>query len=126
MNPSPPSRGPDALGDLIGIEHLESGDGTARARVEDTDRILQPQGLVHGGIYPVLAEAMCSRATLRAVAGEGKAALGQSNNATFLRPISEGYVNAAADARHRGRSGWVWQVEITVAVRERPSRGTGS
>ena len=40
-------------------------------------------------------------------------AVGQSNNATFLRPISEGHVNAAANVRHRGRTSWVWQVEIT-------------
>ena len=60
-------------------------------------------------------------------------ALGQSNSTTFLRPISEGHVNAAARARHRGRTSWVWQVELTddegrlcaltqvvVAVRELP------
>jgi 1,4-dihydroxy-2-naphthoyl-CoA hydrolase len=105
--------GRDALGELIGIEHLEPGEATARARVPVTDRILQPYGLVHGGVYPVLAEAVCSKATHEAVTGEGKAALGQSNNTIFLRPISEGHVNAAANARHRGRTSWVWQVEIT-------------
>ena len=105
--------GRDALGDLIGIEHLEPGDASARARIAVSDRILQPYGLVHGGVYPVLAEAMCSKATNEAVTPEGKLAAGQSNNATFLRPISEGHVNAAANVRHRGRTSWVWQVEIT-------------
>ena len=105
--------GRDALGELIGIEHLEPGEATARARVPVTDRILQPYGLVHGGVYPMLAETVCSKATHEAVMGEGKAALGQSNNAIFLRPISAGNVNAAAHARHRGRTSWVWQVEIT-------------
>jgi uncharacterized protein (TIGR00369 family) len=56
---------------------------------------------------------MCSKATNEAVTPEGKFAVGQSNNATFLRPISEGHVNAAANVRHRGRTSWVWQVEIT-------------
>ena len=88
--------GRDALGDLIGIEHLEPGDASARARIAVSDRILQPYGLVHGGVYPVLAEAMCSKATNEAVQPEGKLAVGQSTNATFLRPISEGHVNAAA------------------------------
>jgi 1,4-dihydroxy-2-naphthoyl-CoA hydrolase len=105
--------GRDALGELIGIEHVDPGDADARARVAVTDRILQPYGLVHGGVYPVLAETVCSATTLEAVKGEGKAAFGQSNNATFLRPISEGHVNAAARARHRGRTSWVWQVEMT-------------
>jgi len=125
--------GRDALAELIGIEHLDSEEATARARIAVSDRILQPYGLVHGGVYPMLAEDICSKATLETVRAEGKLAIGQSNNATFLRPISDGYVNASAHARHRGRTSWVWQVEITddegrlcalvqvvVAVRDRP------
>jgi 1,4-dihydroxy-2-naphthoyl-CoA hydrolase len=129
----PDSEGRDALGELIGVEHLESRQDSARARVPVTERILQPYGLVHGGVYPVLAEIVTSKATNDAVIGEGKAALGQSNHVTFLRPISEGHVNADARSRHRGRTSWVWEVELTddegrlcaiadvlVAVRERP------
>jgi 1,4-dihydroxy-2-naphthoyl-CoA hydrolase len=129
----PESGGRDALGELIGVEHLEAGEDAARARVPVTDRILQPYGLVHGGVYPVLAEIVTSKATHEAVAGEGKAALGQSNDVTFLRPISGGHVNAEGRPRHRGRTSWVWQVELTddegrlcalaqvvVAVRDRP------
>jgi 1,4-dihydroxy-2-naphthoyl-CoA hydrolase len=103
----------DALAALIGVELLELDETTSRARVAVTDRILQPHRLVHGGVYSVLAETVCSNATLQAVKSEGKAAFGQSSNATFIRPISEGHVNATAQARHRGRTTWVWQVEIT-------------
>ena len=63
--------GRDALGELIGIEHLDAGEGEARARVAVADRILQPYGLVHGGVYPVVMETMCSKATHEAVAAEG-------------------------------------------------------
>ncbi|HEX2435193.1 MAG TPA: PaaI family thioesterase, partial [Solirubrobacterales bacterium] len=105
--------GRDALGELIGIEHLGAGDGEARARVAVGERVMQPYGLVHGGVYPVVVETICSKATHEAVAGEGKVALGQSNSVTFLRPISAGHVNALARARHRGRTSWVWQVEFT-------------
>jgi 1,4-dihydroxy-2-naphthoyl-CoA hydrolase len=103
----------DTLGEMIGIEHLDAGDGEARARVAVGDRVMQPYGLVHGGVYPVVVETICSKATHEAVAGEGKVALGQSNSVTFLRPISAGHVNALARARHRGRTAWVWQVEFT-------------
>jgi 1,4-dihydroxy-2-naphthoyl-CoA hydrolase len=113
MTASPGPSGRDPLGELLGIEHLEGSEGTARARIPVTDRILQPYGIVHGGVYPVLAETVCSKATHDAVAGEGKLALGQSYSATLLRPVSEGHVNASARARHRGRTSWVWQVEIT-------------
>jgi uncharacterized protein (TIGR00369 family) len=59
--------------------------------------------------------------------------VGQSNATTFLRPISAGHVNAVARPRHRGRTTWVWDVEIsdddervcalvrmTIAVRPAP------
>ena len=113
MGSAQDSPGRDGLGELIGIEHQDAADGSARARVKVSDRILQPHGLVHGGVYSALAETICSQATYEAVAGDGKVALGQSNNATFLRPISDGHVNASAHVRHRGRSSWVWQVEVT-------------
>jgi uncharacterized protein (TIGR00369 family) len=60
-----------------------------------------------------MAESICSAATWLAVHQDGMAAMGQSNSATFLRPITEGHVNATATPRHRGRTTWVWDVEIT-------------
>ncbi len=105
--------GRDGLGELIGIEYLESGAEEVRARVEVTDDVRQPVGLVHGGVYAALAESICSAATWMAVRGDGMAAMGQANSATFLRPITEGYVNAVARPRHRGRTTWVWDVEIS-------------
>ena len=69
-----------------------------------TDDVRQPAGLVHGGVYAAMAESICSAATWLAVQGDGMAAMGQSNSATFLRPITEGHVNAVARPRHRGRT----------------------
>jgi 1,4-dihydroxy-2-naphthoyl-CoA hydrolase len=110
---TPESLGRDALGDLIGIEHLDPGDADARGRVPVTERIVQIHGVVHGGVYSTLAETVCSAATNAAVREEGRLAFGQSNHTTFLRPTAEGNVTAAAHARHRGRTTWVWQVEMT-------------
>ena len=52
-------------------------------------------------------------ATFEAVFAEGKMALGQSNQTSFLRPITSGWVLATARAIHRGRTSWVWEVEFT-------------
>ena len=60
-----------------------------------------------------MAESICSAATWLGVHDDGMAAMGQSNDTTFLRPITEGHVNALARPRHRGRTTWVWDVEIT-------------
>jgi 1,4-dihydroxy-2-naphthoyl-CoA hydrolase len=106
--------GRDGVAELIGLEWLDPGDdGAVRARVAVTDSIRQPAGLVHGGVYSAIAETLCSAATWLAVQGEGKAAMGMSNSATFVRPITEGHVNAVARPRHSGRTTWIWDVEIT-------------
>jgi uncharacterized protein (TIGR00369 family) len=107
---APPGR--DGLGDLIGLEYVESGPEEVRVRLEVTDDIRQPFGIVHGGVFGALAESVCSAATWLAVQKEGMAAMGQSNASTFIRPITEGYVNATARPRHRGSTTWIWDVEI--------------
>jgi 1,4-dihydroxy-2-naphthoyl-CoA hydrolase len=104
---------PDGLGELLGLEYLEMSAEGARARVEVTDDIRQPAGLVHGGVHGAIAESMCSAATWLGVRDDGMAAMGQSLTVTLLRPITAGHVNAAARPRHRGRTTWVWDVEIT-------------
>src|SRR5690349_19639605 len=103
----------DGLGNLIGLEYLESGPEEVRARLAVVDEVCQPFGLVHGGVFAAMAESMCSAATWLSVKDDGMAAMGQSNSATFMRPITEGHVNAVARTRHRGRTTWVWDVEIT-------------
>jgi uncharacterized protein (TIGR00369 family) len=108
---TPPGR--DGLGELIGLEYGETGPDEVRARLEVIDDIRQPVGLVHGGAFAAMAESMCSAATWLSVKDDGMAAMGQSNSATFIRPITDGHVNATARPRHRGRTTWVWDVEIT-------------
>ena len=39
--------------------------------------------------------------------------MGLSNQTSFLRPITQGSVHATAVVKHRGRTTWVWEVEIT-------------
>lgn len=125
--------GGEGMSALIGVRYLELGAERAVARLEVTDDVRQPYGIVHGGAIATLAESICSRATYEAVAADGMVAMGQANQTSFLRPIASGHVNAEARSRHRGRSTWVWDVEITdddgrlcalsrmtVAVRARP------
>ncbi|MGH2955219.1 MAG: PaaI family thioesterase [Solirubrobacterales bacterium] len=122
---------------LLGIEYLESGSERARGRVEVDGRLLQVYGIVHGGVYAALAESVCSWATAEAVAGDDLVAIGQSNQASFLRPISSGHVNAEAVSRQRGRTTWIWDCELTdddgrlcalvrMTVAVRPNPGSGS
>ena len=97
--------------ELFGLEVLAAGADEARGRVAVHDGVRQPAGLVHGGIYASIAESLATRATSAAL--DGRTAVGQSSQTSFLRPITEGTVHAAGRPRHRGRSTWVWEFDIT-------------
>jgi 1,4-dihydroxy-2-naphthoyl-CoA hydrolase len=116
---------------LYGLELTEVADDRVSGRVAVRDELKQPYGLIHGGVYASIAESLASLGTGVVVAREGKVAMGLSNNTSFLRPITQGTIQAVAIRRHRGRSTWVWEVEMsddqgrlcvlsrmTVAVRE--------
>jgi 1,4-dihydroxy-2-naphthoyl-CoA hydrolase len=118
---------------LYGLHIGEIGDGIVRGRVQVRDEIKQPAGLVHGGIYAAVAESLATNGTAAEVVAAGNTAMGLSNQTSFLRPVTAGTIHAVARARHRGRTTWVWEVEltndseqlcalarVTVAVRPRP------
>src|SRR5262245_19815405 len=104
---------PSGFAEEIGVEWLNLDPGDARARIAVSPRHLQPFGIVHGGVFTSLAESLTSTATYGVVQEEGMVAMGQANDTTFLRPIMDGHINATATPRHRGRTTWVWDVEIT-------------
>lgn len=118
---------------LYGLEVTEVSEELMRGRVVVRDDLKQIAGLVHGGVYASIAESLASIGTGLAVMPRGKQAMGLSNQTSFLRPITGGTIHADARRKHRGRSTWVWEVEITddegklcvltrmtVAVRDAP------
>ena len=106
------SRGFDAL---YGLEILELSADRAVGRIPVRDELLQPFGLVHGGVFAAVAESLASHGSGVAAFADGKIAMGLSNQTSFLRPITAGTINAHATRRHAGRTTAVWEVEITDA-----------
>jgi 1,4-dihydroxy-2-naphthoyl-CoA hydrolase len=121
---------------FIGVMGLEIDElvevGVRTARLPVVPAVCQPMGIVHGGIYAAISETLASMGTADGVIASGKVPLGMSNNTSFLRPVSTGsVVHAEARAFHRGRTSWVWDVEmrndegklcavsrVTIAVRD--------
>ncbi len=97
---------------LYGLQLVEWGEESAKARVVVRDELKQPAGLLHGGVLASIAESLTSLATAIAVLGDGQAAMGLSNHTSFLRPITQGSVEAEATRLHRGRTTWVWDVRF--------------
>ena len=87
---------------LIDVEILEETEDEVRARVAVTDALRQPLGLVHGGVYATIADAVTTRG--------GRAI---SNQTSFLRPITAGTIHVTARRRHHGRTTAVWETDIS-------------
>ena len=119
---------------LYGLELTECSDEVAKGRLGIRDDHRQSGGLVHGGIYGAIADALAVRGTAAGIEslGENKLAVGLGNHTTVLHPIESGTVHGTATRRHRGRTTWVWEVEladdagrvcvagrVTVSVRDR-------
>jgi uncharacterized protein (TIGR00369 family) len=109
---SPPHPLPGFDG-LYGLEIVEVSDDRMRGRVVVRDELKQPYGLVHGGVYAAIAESLASMGTAMVVARNGQRAMGLSNQTSFLRPVTEGVIDAVATRKHAGRTTWVWEVEMT-------------
>jgi 1,4-dihydroxy-2-naphthoyl-CoA hydrolase len=98
---------------LYGLEITELSADSVRGLVQVRDELKQPGGLIHGGVYAAMAESLASTGTAAVVMPEGKIAVGLSNQTSFLRPITQGTICGTATAKHRGRTTWVWEVELT-------------
>jgi uncharacterized protein (TIGR00369 family) len=103
---------PAGFDGLYRLELTECTDGLARGSVEVRDELRQRGGLVHGGVYAAIADALAVRGTDAGVAPQGKVAVGLANQTTVLHPITHGTIHATATRRHRGRTTWVWEVEM--------------
>jgi 1,4-dihydroxy-2-naphthoyl-CoA hydrolase len=116
-----------------GLEIDDVSDDLVCGRVPVRNHHKQPTGVVHGGVYASIAEALASYGTTLGVLRDGKVGLGMSNHSSFLRPIAGGTIHAEARPRHRGRTTWIWDVDlsddegrvcavsrVTIAVRPLP------
>ncbi len=96
-----------------GLEVVECGEDLVRGRLPVEPHLHQPTGIVHGGVYASVAEALASSGTNWAVTPNGEIGLGMSNDTRFLRPVSEGVLDAVARPIHKGRTTWIWDVTIS-------------
>ena len=113
----PASDADDAGFDAVyGLELIECSDEVARGSIEVRDELRQVNGVVHGGVYAALADALAVRGTAAGVGPDGKVAVGLANHTTVLHPIAGGTLLATATRRHRGRTTWVWEIEMSDAA----------
>lgn len=108
--------GPDAWGEVLGLEIVELGPELVRAHMDAAPRHRQPYGILHGGVYCSIVEGVASHGAgnLARLRGQ-KGVVGVSNTTDFLRSHSEGRLLAEGRPVHVGRSAHLWSVEIRRA-----------
>ncbi len=109
---------PSGLGDgfdtELGLTYLEVTPDGGRARLDIHDKLLQPWGIVHGGVYCSIVESLASvSAHVWLSENGGGTVVGVNNNTDFLRAISSGTVTAESTPIHRGRRQQLWLITIT-------------
>ena len=108
----------------IGLVFTELTPDGARAHLEVQPKLLQPMGIVHGGVYCAMVESLASVAAYTWNASNGGGSVvGVNNNTDFLRAISSGTVYGAATPVHRGRRQQLWIVTIADSDDRLVARG---
>jgi 1,4-dihydroxy-2-naphthoyl-CoA hydrolase len=98
----------------LGLTYLELDPDGSRAQLKIDDRLLQPWGIVHGGVYCSIVESLASVSGQVWLAENGGGhVVGVNNNTDFLRAISSGTVTAVSTPIHRGRRQQLWLITIT-------------
>ena len=88
-------------------------DGSLSCALPVGPGLMQPMGIVHGGVYASIAETLASMGSALAVGVDsGMVVMGQANNTTFLRSVRGGTIRATATPRHKGRTTMVWQIDM--------------
>jgi len=125
---------PNTLPGVFGIKFVVAEPDRVVATMPIGPNVMQPVGFLHGGASVALAETIASVGTALNIDSVRQLAFGLEINANHLRPKRSGMLTAEARPIHKGRTTFVWNIEIrdeankmvcisrcTVAVVDKPT-----
>ena len=98
--------------ELIGLTISEAGPDKVVGSLPVRPDLLQPYGIVHGGVLCALVETVGSVGAALWYGDRGNT-VGVSNSTDFIRATRIGTLTAVATPIHRGRTSQLWLVDIT-------------
>lgn len=104
-----PLRG--GFNETLGLRFEEVGPDRVVVGLDVGPELLQPYGIVHGGVWCAMVETAASVGAARWYGERGRV-VGVANHTDFIRAIGDGTVTAEATPVHRGRTQQLWMVEI--------------
>jgi 1,4-dihydroxy-2-naphthoyl-CoA hydrolase len=99
---------------LLGGEIVEVDEGSLTVRLPITEKVLQPYGLLHGGISLYLIETAASSHAAYGVDLGLVQPVGVEINGSHLRSATSGTVKAVARVVRRGRTHIVHEVDVLL------------
>ena len=112
----------DGYNEMTGTEFVEVGPDRVVVRCAVKPQLLQPYGIVHGGVYCGLVETAASVAAATWFGDRGNV-VGVANHTNFIRATRDGTLTATATPVQRGRTQQLWQVDIVDDTERLVARG---
>lgn len=105
----------NTMAEHMGIEYTEIGNDFLKAKMEVTNRTVQPMRLLHGGASVAFAETMGSIVGLMCIPDiKTHTVVGLEINANHIRGVKEGgWVFAICNPIHVGRTTIICEIKIT-------------
>jgi 1,4-dihydroxy-2-naphthoyl-CoA hydrolase len=100
--------------DVLGLRFVQVAREAVVAEWDIDQRHLQPQGIVHGGVYSSVVETCCSVGAVL-FAPPDKVIVGVENHTSFIRAVRAGRLSARATPLHAGRRAQLWECNISDA-----------
>jgi 1,4-dihydroxy-2-naphthoyl-CoA hydrolase len=97
----------------MGLKFIRISPEEVVAEVPVTPTLMQPYGIVHGGVYASIVETLASAGAAVHAMRDGKSSVGLENTTSFVRAVRAGKLVGVATPVHRGRTSQVWEVRIS-------------
>lgn len=104
---------PHTILHALGVRIVAFDPACSVVEVDVNERLFQHAGIVHGGVYVLLAESAASIAAALSVDVTRYRVAGQEISASHLRASTAGTLRAEARPVHRGRTSLVYTVDVT-------------
>jgi len=103
----------NSLEETLEIEFIDIGEDFIIAKMPVTSKVLQPDGVLHGGATAALAESVGSAASYFSIDIDKQIVRGMAISCNHLKGVTEGYVYGKATPIHKGRTTQLWEIKVT-------------
>ncbi|RIK06698.1 MAG: hypothetical protein DCC49_11245 [Acidobacteria bacterium] len=116
---------PHPFGELIGLEVTEANDGVAVTRLEVQPELLNPHGVLHGGVLFSMADTAMG-AAVKSLLDEAELCASIEVHIRFLAPCKDGTLTSVTEVVGRGKRVMQLESRITDASGRLIATATGA